>query len=336
MPVDLFSKYVSGFTSDHTYQSAAISTETADHKRLSLTGLTWNLLNRCHSALEKGFSNNPFDLDETDNSYAIRKKKQLKYLWKKIVKRHIDFAFLQEVDIFTGEPLIPAAKSFLRVLKKRGWGIIKSTKEDNLMQPMITLYNKKKLEFQSKKAVCPARDGKFTALEVLYKHKKSGEMVCLTNMHLDFRTDHAEDILNYQHDKIEKGIFTIIGGDTNPHTNVVYYNLIGDENTSTSINKEKKSLRHDGFMASPASKNSRVTIIEKECAYFKWVPTNSIVKYFKQRRGKEVKDGKYKVIYIDPEKDNLTHTKHISLPGSPWIRKAFEYVLTLGGRSGTV
>lgn len=336
MTVDLFSKYVAGFTSDHTYQSATIYTETADHKLISLTGLTWNLLNRCHSDIELGFSNNPFDLDETDKSYSIRKKKQLRYLWKKIVKRHIDFAFLQEVDVFTKAPIIPAAKSFLRVLKKHGWGVIQSTKEDNLMQPMITLYNKKILDFQRKTPVCPSKSGKFTALEGVFKHKKSGEMVCLTNMHLDFKTDHAEDILNYQHDKVEKEIFTIIGGDTNPHTNVVYYNLIGDENTSTSIHKDKKNMRHDGFMASPASSNSRVTIIEKECAYFKWVPTNSIVKYFKKKRGKEVKEGKYKVIYVDPEKDNLTHTKHISLPGAPWIRKAFEYVLTLGGRSGTV
>lgn len=336
MPVDLFSKYVSRFTSDHTYQSAMISTETATHKTLSLTGLTWNLLNKCHSAIEFDFSNNPFDIDEDDKSYAIRKKQQLKYLWKKIVKRHIDFAFLQEVDVFTKEPLIPSAKSFLRVLKRKGWDVVMSTKDDNLMQPMITLYSKEKLIFEGKKAVCPSKSGKFTALEATFKDKSTGEIICLTNMHLDFKTDHAEDILKYQHDKIEKGIFTIIGGDTNPHTNVVYYNLIGDENTSTSIDRDKKTMRHDGFMASPASRNSRVTIVEKECAYFKWVPTNAVVKYFKQKRGKEVKDGRYKVIYVDPERDNLTHTEHISLPGAPWIRKAFEYLLTLGGRSGTV
>lgn len=329
MPIGSFSKYVSGFTSDHTYQAATISTETADHKTVVLSGLTWNLLNKCHSAATGGFQNNPFDLDETDAAYELRKRKQLKFLWRKIKKSDLDFIFLQEIDLFTAEPILPVVHKYKAALERAGWRIVQSAPNDNLKQAMATMYNVQKLELKDKKPVCKADSGKFTALEANFVHKPTGAPVCLTNMHLDFKTDHTNYIMAYQQEKIDQGIFTIIGGDTNPHTNVVYHNLIGDEDSLTSITNMEHPLRHDGFMASPANRGSRVNITEKECAYFKWVPTNFLIKMYRQKRGLEVPEGKFIVVKVDPQKAHLTHTEHISLQGMPWIHKAYEYLLSL-------
>jgi hypothetical protein len=151
MAVGSFDKLLSGFTSDHAYQIARVESETADHKEISLTGMTWDLLNKGHSAILTGESNNPFDLDETDKAYDLRKKKQLKFLAKKIQKMNLDFVFLQEVDIFTRIPMPNIVRSFLEMLKKMGWRVVHSDKNDNILIPLLTLYDANKLHFVKKK-----------------------------------------------------------------------------------------------------------------------------------------------------------------------------------------
>lgn len=235
MAVGSFDKLISGFTSDHAYQIAKVESETADKKEISLTGMTWDLMNRGHSAVVSGVSNNPFDLDETDKAYDLRKKKQLKFLAKKIQKVQMDFVFLQEVDIFTHVPMPNIVRSFLEMLKEMGWRVVHSDREDNLEIPLLTLYDARKLHFVKKRPMFKSKSDKFCGLEAEFQHIATGATTCLTNMYLDVETDHNDEIYHYQESQIANNKFTIIGGDTNAAHGVEYYGLAGDLNRATSI-----------------------------------------------------------------------------------------------------
>jgi hypothetical protein len=236
MPFGSFLKLVKGFTSDHTYQTVTIEAQTPENNSVVLTGLTWNLMNQCHSAEENhGSSNNPFDLDEELKEYLKRKSKQLAFILGKIVKGNVDFMFLQEVDIFTREPRPKITQIFIEKLRSIGWDLVISDVSDNLKQPVVTLYNTQKLQFAAKRSLFKTHADLFTSLEAEFKYKATGEQVCLTNMHLDFKSDHTQDIEIYQRSQYEKDVITIIGGDANSHSGVDYRFFVGDENMPTCI-----------------------------------------------------------------------------------------------------
>ncbi len=337
-----FSEYVSGFTSDHTYQSANITSYAKDGSTISLTGMTWNLLNQAHakSAVYPN-SNNPFDIDEFDQYYELRKRNQLRFLWHKIKSGTLDFILLQEVDVFTGDPLSSYAKIFLEKIRKSGWYAVHSEKSDDVKMPLLILYNTKTLSFESKRSVFLAEAiNKKTAIEATFNYRNTGVKVCITNMHLDFNTDHRQSILEYQQQQISAGLLTIIGGDANLKPDKEHYSLVGDINRPTNISKPlddqqptdeggKVLQRLDGFMASPAAATSQVEIIEGFGAYFKWVPANILVRSIKDRIGR-IQDkplGKYVCRTYEPEKERLAHTVHISSPGLPWIKEKFKHLL---------
>ena len=235
MSLGSFDPYLSGFTSDHTYQSATVETETFDHKKISLTGMTWDLLNQGYAASSGVPSNNPFNLNETADAYEERKRKQLKFLTKKIQKAGLDFVFLQEVDIFTGTPLPKMVAEFLAMLKQQGWRVVHSDRADNLIQPMLILYDGAKLKYHAKRALFTCKSGKNTGLEAEFDHIDTGAQICLTNIYLDTETDHNNAILSYQKDQIKKEKFTIIGGGTNAENGVEYHVFVGDKNVATSV-----------------------------------------------------------------------------------------------------
>ena len=333
MPIGSFSKYLSKFTSDHTYQSATFESQASDHKKVVITGMTWDLMNKGRSAaMTGGRTNNPFDIDENDAAYLLRKKVQLRSLLKKIRKWGMDFIFLQEVDIFTiSNPRKIAeeqlAAEFFSAIKKLGWKLIHSHKdEDNIIHPLITLYNSNNLEFIAKKGVFKVSSGINRALETEFKHIASGHTVCLTNMYLDNNTDHNKEILSYQQEKITEQKFTIIGGDTNPGENVMYHQLMGDENMATSIASatEVSKKRDVGFMAGPATKDTHVMIKEWQGAYFKLRPRNILLKIYDAKKGKPESTSVFMRVKIKPDAKHLGHTLHQSHIGKPWYRKSVE------------
>lgn len=338
MPMGSFSDYVSGFTSDHTYQSATVVSYASDSTVISLTGMTWNLLNKTYA---KGplhtRANNPFDIDEFDQYYELRKRNQLRFLWHNIKKGTLDFIVLQEVDVFTHDPLPEYAKEFLEKIRKNGWYTVHSDKSDDVKMPLIILYSTQKLAFESKRSVLPADGGnKKTALEATFDYMSSKNKVCITNMHLDFGTDHRKAIIDYQQHQIAAGKLTIMAGDANLTPDKEHYSLVGDLDLPTNISNPvpgqqpndeggKFLQRLDGFMVSPASPAARVEITEGFGAYFKWAPANILVKSL--RGGSNAPLGRYVCRTFEPSKDHLSHTVHMSSPGLPWIREKFKHIL---------
>lgn len=341
MSLGSFQKCVSGFTSDHTYQSATVVSYSNDGHALSLTGITWNLLNKCYAkSTEHKYSNNPFDIDELEQYYVLRKRDQLRFLWHQIKSGSVDFIALQEVDIFTREILPDFVKAFLDKIKYKGWFTVHTDKNDNIHKPLIILYNTAKISFKIKRAVLPmASSMKNTSLEAAFGYVGTDYEICITNMHLDYNTDHRQDILEYQQQQIANGKFTILAGDANYSSDKEHYSLIGDLDMPTNIaaphdstsfvDDGGKFLRHvDGFMAGPANSMSRVEITEGAGAYFKWQPANLLVRSIQPvKNNNGAKLGKYVCRIFDPKKARVSHMLHISLTGLPWIREKFKHLI---------
>lgn len=340
MPIGSFSTYVSGFTSDHTYQTARAVSYAKDGSVLSLSGMTWNLLNKTFAkGTEHNYSNNPFDVDEFEQNYILRKGNQLRFLWHQIKSGDFDYIVLQEVDMFTRDPLPDMVRAFLEKIRHKAWFTVHSDKTDDVRMPMLMLYNSKKLRFVSKKPLFPSSvSNRRNALEATFVYLGTETEVCITNMHLDFDTDHRQAIIEYQQQQIALGKFTILAGDANPSPGKEPYSLVGDLDTPTNISKPKEGQtasddggkilqRLDGFMAGPANSDARVEIIEGPSAYFKWIPANVLMKTIRRKRDPEAALGKYACRTFNPVKERAGHMVHMSLPGLPWIREKFKHLV---------
>ena len=79
--------------SDHAYQSRRVEVMvTQDEKKVLSVG-SWNLLDQGYAAKPpSGFSNNPYNVDESFETYAKRKRNQI----EKIIASGDDLIFLQE------------------------------------------------------------------------------------------------------------------------------------------------------------------------------------------------------------------------------------------------
>jgi endonuclease/exonuclease/phosphatase family metal-dependent hydrolase len=332
------------YTSDHTYQKASVETYSKTGQQLVLRGMTWNMLNRCHSKNAKyKFSNNPFDLDEVDVGYEKRKKVQLKFLAKEIESKSLDYIVLQEVDIFTGKNHPGFVSDFLIQLHDNNWGVVHSQPGDDLHMPLLILYDKSKLDLivdesgpvkKSSRVIFPRDgDGKKCALEATFKDRGTGETVCVVNMHLDYNTDHSAAILEYQQQQIAAGKFTVIGGDANQQD--LYPGLAGDKlipSCITNPDSEPSSIgadqlqRKDGFMASPAHADATVTITEGVCGYFQWKQPNQI-RTFLRNKADPAAIGKFVFKTLNPAKERLGgHVAHKSMPGAPFMSRPAAHI----------
>lgn len=329
-----------GFSSDHGWQTIAI-TDTGPKSKVTLRGLTWNLLNKGHAKGKGPYSNNPFDIQETEKDYVDRKRQQFAGILDIIEARQsistpLDFILLQEVNAFTrgeidGAPatqkmpvrqpikgLKEVVDHFKQQLLALGWQLELTHPKIN-SKPMVTLYNTHTLKRQGEAKGFLMADGKNTGFELPFVHRKSKKPVAIANLHLSFGSDNRKGILEYQFEQIQKGIFTVMGGDTNHPPNYQLDGLIGNFNYATNIDCDPKNpnrvtdvdertggkfkKHYDGFFCSPGGADNRVSAIETKGICF------------------EVKNGLPKPRIYDPSKEYPKHAQHEALThGVPWIR----------------
>lgn len=324
-----FEPYVDGFTSDHTYVSAKISTygEGVHDSEITLAGLTWNLLNQCNP------HNNPFGVQESGENYVLRKVKQFEFLIEQMQSDIFDFIVLQEVDIFTQTPMPEFVKKFLGKARECGWLNTHSEAVDNIRMPLLTFYNTKNLEFVSKKAMFPVPETqKNCGLEATFNYTNSDIPVCITNIHLEYNIDFRDMILKYQKQQISDGKFTIIAGDTNNDPKIGCPSLIGDlVNRPTNIGSQSKLQLLDGFMAGPAALDQRVAIIEGPLvANFEWVRRNLLSKLIKRSNANDEVMGKFTCNErLLGQNESLPHGRYVSEEGKPWIAPSKRHLLYL-------
>ena len=233
----------SEITSDHTYQTIQVDLETFDRgaKSHQIKGLTWNLMDKMHSKTSSSFSNNPWNADEDFNEYLDRKTRQLNKLLTIIKDGKMDFAFLQEIDVFKrkfnnsteNKQIEKLRKSFMSELTKIGWAIeYPPMSAKGGQQPLAILYNSYSLErvsdeFNSKKMIKPSgiiylddeHESGMRGMSLLLKHKQSDRKINLSNFHLKWGDKHDEkmniEIDNHKIKCRKQDQILIAGGDFN-------------------------------------------------------------------------------------------------------------------------
>lgn len=215
--------------SDHAYQSIqfqVIDPKTTTEKTTLCVG-SWNLLNKGHSKQsnfnfkkdpEKAYTNNPYNIDESEYNYIKRKQQEIKLIEEKI-QAGDDIVFLQEIDFLltwpkdTSPTIMGLKKEFELMLSKHGYGLILTTPPQQ--QPLATIYNKNKLDLDSEDRVFLSKTKQYRGYESTFTLKSTGQKVVATNLHLLYGEDYKKQIEDYQKDKEAEDVFCIMGGDTN-------------------------------------------------------------------------------------------------------------------------
>lgn len=341
-----------GFTSDHAWQTIEVN-DSGPSGSLTLRGFTWNLLNKGHEKGTGPYSNNPFNIQEDPIDYVQRKEKQLAEILSVIHDRAnknqpLDFLLLQEVNIFTnGEltgfparnanppkfpnptaavPPIPGLKgvvdNFKQQLNRLGYELELTNPQESGCKPMVTIYNKNTLQRSGPQKGFLDERGKNTCFELPFVHRQTQKPVAITNLHLPYGPpDRSDELLKYQCEQIQKGVLTVMGGDTNHPPNFELEGQIENFNYATNIEADPANpgalsvddyrpgqsrpfkKHYDGFFCSPSDKGQTITATETDSICF------------------EQKNGKVSTRTYSPAIEYPQYAKHTApLPGLPWIR----------------
>lgn len=264
--------------SDHAIQGIEVT-----EGNLIVRGLTHNMLNKCHSAKRcpvagQSFSNNPFNVCESERSYIVRKQRQLNHYLKLIKtqvkdKASLDFIFLQEPDIFYRELSKKwpeqqrnlMIERFNQALMKLDWDFHITEKSDHC-RPLVTLTNNKTLSIEATRAIFPS-GLKNSGFELACTHQSRQKPLYLTNVHFNFELpscDLSKAITDYLFDNTLHGYLTVLGGDCNHVRNSLIAGqgpckqattLVTDKFGRT-VNRTHEGLLadYDSFFVAPGSK----------------------------------------------------------------------------------
>jgi hypothetical protein len=334
------------FTSDHAWQTITVKDTGPTRKKTILNGFTWNLLNKGHAKGLTDYSNNPFNIEETEADYVQRKSQQFQEIIAIIRDRQasrqpLDFMLFQEVNAFTngellgfpakkGPPALPAKPAiaglnvvvdeFKRQLDELGWGCELSNPNITHSKPLVTLYNKGTLRLNgAARGILMGPKGKNTGFELPFEHIPTQRRVAITNLHLEYTHDHSEDILRYQFDQIRKGIFTVMGGDLNHPPNYKLVGKIGNYKYVTNIDEDPANPTS----LSDADQRTR-SKFKKHYDGFLCSPGGANNRVSAQEtKGKcfEIVNGSVKVREYDPKIEYRKNAKHVApIAGVPWIK----------------
>jgi hypothetical protein len=326
-------------TSDHTYQSVMVQlTDDKEKNLMSLRGATWNLLNRCESAKtnKRGISNNPWHMDETPLEYISRKEKQMAKIIQILSdpqQGQKDFMLLQEIDIFIARikgfssdemnKLTVLRADFQTNLQKIGYALITPEYINGFVQqPAAIIFKKNVLELVNgtERGVLPNDENAHRAFEAEFKHIKTGKLVTLVSLHLDYTHDYSVQIPGFQEMKTAMDKFTIMGGDTNHAPNHQITGFINNWNNITNVNgyaendkitltgnhKDNEAVKkcYDGFFVNPTS-TTKVIVVEQKSEVFT-----------------KNKLGDWLVRSLNPATEYKNHYIHHSPVGIAWSRGA--------------
>lgn len=276
--------------SDHAYQSTRF--QSIDPRTgkpvLELNVGSWNLQDKCFSKenhVNKLYANNPYDADETQDNFEIRKRAQIGVIEQKISNGGDDLIFLQEIDCLLGPN--KALRSELKTMLQRHNYALELThnlsSSQYTQQPMAIIYNAAKLRLQSSQGVFPAPPvhgkQKFRGYETTFALKDgTRRQIIATNLHLLYGHDYKTEIEDYQKAKEVQGVLTIMGGDTNNIQNANLNTALGDWHTPTNFSMDaatqRLTTRHDNATGSTTEKAyDRFFVVPPAGCYIKATPT---------------------------------------------------------------
>ncbi len=216
--------------SDHAYQSSNF--EIVDPHTgaifFNLNVGTWNMQDLCFSKKNHAthlFSNNPYDADETQGNYEIRKRAQFSKIAQNIGANGDAVVLLQEVDFLLAEKHTHLKDEFIAMLRVHGYELVLTTRpadHNYTQQPMALIYDTKKLVCAPESiplfAAPPDFRGKskYRGYETIFTDLRSKIVFAVANIHLPYGHDnYTSEIYAHQMDLMRRGIPSIVGGDTN-------------------------------------------------------------------------------------------------------------------------
>ena len=258
--------------SDHAYQSTEfLSIKPEDNSvQIKLNVGTWNLQDKCFSKanhVTQAYANNPYDADETQANYAARKRAQFNKIEANISNGGDDIVFLQEVDFLFGKQNLELKKEFQQMLKRHGYELVFTERPNDpnrTQQPMAMIYNTKKLQLNSSQGVFPAPPDsngkqKYRGYETTFTLKDgSNRKVVATNLHLLYGHDYKNEIEEYQQTMEQRGVFSIMGGDTNNVQNSNLNTALGDWSASTNISHDPQTNQLTTAHSDPGKPGQRI------------------------------------------------------------------------------
>lgn len=214
-----------GYTSDHVWRIL---------KDGPVSGITWNLLERCHNNTNRSYSNNPINTSESDDDYLLRKKNQFEELISQISSQTLDFALLQEADFVRGiakspkpdstsDVLETASHIFSQVMESIGWSfefdadtekvLAYSTKNMALVEGSVKRLLPYKSETEVGKQKYALLCANFDVLDSCGLHYR----YAIGSFHLRYNDDYTHSFAIaideiFQDDRVEYAFF---GGDAN-------------------------------------------------------------------------------------------------------------------------
>lgn len=216
-----------GYTSDHTLR-------VFNHDKFH--GITWNLLERCHSNVGRSYANNPTNIEETAADYVKRKKDQFEEIGKFCSDPNVHFAFLQEADFvgFTNQlsyndaeltSLSEMYALFCQTLTERGWDFIFDPHTEKVLAyslknvKMVAGSEKRLLPYGSKTTEGLEKFALLCATFDFYDTTGAAPYRCiLGTYHLQYSKDYSKSFSNTKIEllKSDGGVeMVVLGGDAN-------------------------------------------------------------------------------------------------------------------------
>ena len=248
------------YTSDHLYRrinlkfSRYYNNNYFFYDENFIKGFTFNLLSRCFNIEEeknKGFSNNPLNISENENSYINRKLIQFDLIEKLMLEKDSSFILLQEIDflfydkyklkvkselrstrvegkeenkmvtpIWMLRAIRELKKKFILLLNKNNWDCVAC--EDREIAILTNSYKLEKID--NTLSINLPSSNKTKNINILltcgYHFKDFNCNIILGTLHAYYNEDYSTKLNNLLingelNNKIKNNLITIIGGDTN-------------------------------------------------------------------------------------------------------------------------
>lgn len=236
--------------SDHAYQSIHIETinfHTGAEIKLNVG--SWNMQDQCFSKAShviQQFANNPYDADETQENYDMRKRAQFCKIEKNIGEDGDDIVLLQEIDFLLVEKHAHLKTDFISMLHEHGYELVLTERPTDFhftQQPMALIFNTGKLHLLQNTPLFPTPPDargrqKYRGYESVFTDIRSQQIVVAANLHLPYDLDYTSEIQAYQGHAVLQGVLSIMGGDTNSIPNPSLETSLGDAGIATNFSRD--------------------------------------------------------------------------------------------------
>ena len=308
-------------SSDHMMVSrkfTEVSSSGEDIAGTDLSVSSWNMMNKCHSrencpdkSANPPYSNNPENIDESDDEYLTRVFCQIDEIINHFKEKKSAALLLQEVNFlyYKGYPYEQLKLKLCVELEKISYALIIKDEKDVKKQAII--YDTTQLRYTNECSYeMPGTndDNRKVLFEANFTDKNN-KYVVLASMHLSYKDDYSHSLLEHARNTLNNDRRYIAGGDTNHAPNTKISGLMANFTYSTNYDL-------------PADSRNQASATDHSCdrkkCYDGFIAASTGSFKSQQLSGRQfIQTDGGKVDFSDyPDEQNF----QVSLSGHPWVR----------------